>query len=785
MNPLREDERAEETQSPPAPPARNPLQTAWQRKPLVLLGVCAGVALALIFASQRAPVYQSTAQVLVVKKHADTGMPQVGANPITGFYEDYVSTHIALIRSQVVVDAAVKAEHKDAAVREEYRLDHLPSFTGHSNPTPSIIAGLTATRDTKESGATNVINLTYRGGIADDCPVVINAVFENYKKFLDDTYRKSSGLPLEVVEKIYDDLMKKIEKLQDEQIELQKDAPIIATPTREGMSSSQSTLGELENRRVGLRVRQTEIEEKLKWLEKAKKEGRARDLVQILTTNADKAATDNAFEQQLWPLQLKELELIRDYGEDHPEVVKIRQQMSMTREFFSQDKRNARMGTNQSGDEDPVENYEKSLRRELESIKIAQQALISLTADEKKEAKDIIQYSNREAAVRNELASKTTESIQAFNRIQELRRLRDFGGYDAKLISTPAKGTPVGTGSIQIILAGAALGLLAGVGLAYLSDVTDKSFRNPEEIRRRLGLPIIAHVPILDNKDVVSNPDTPQLDPTLAAFHRPKSGEAEAYRSLRTALYFSSRGKGLKVIQMTSPTMGDGKSTMAGNLAIAIAQAGKRVVLVDADMRRPRVHTLFGVQPEYGLSSVIAGEATLQATLLDSGVDRLSLLTCGPRPENPAELLSQPQFELVLDELRQQFDFVIVDTPPLLAVTDPAIVVARMDGVLLTVRVSKNGRPAAERARELLSSVHANVLGVIVNGVGKSNGTYGYEHYRYGYEYGYSSEYTSTAVETNGHAKTNGTHGTNGTSMKRKRQTTKKAAGWFGRWFHS
>src|SRR5262249_3935934 len=161
------------------------------------------------------------------------------------------------------------------------------------------------------------------------------------------------------------------------------------------------------------------------------------------------------------------------------------------------------------------------------------------------------------------------------------------------------------------------------------ADMTDRSFRSPEEIRRRLGLPVVAHVPIFEAKGVPSGPDGVMLDRSLAIYHRPKSGEAEAYRSLRTALYFTTHGEVNKVIQATSPNKGDGKSTIAANLAVAIAQSGKRVVLVDGDLRRPRVHELFGVTTDVGLGPVIAGGAPLSAALSDSGIERLSLLTCG------------------------------------------------------------------------------------------------------------------------------------------------------------
>jgi succinoglycan biosynthesis transport protein ExoP len=771
MNPLPLGEGSEATQGPPALPARNPLQIAWQRKPLVALGVLAGVAVAAIFASQKAPIYQSTAQVLVVKKHADAALPMPGGgNPSVGYYDDYVSTHLALIRSQVVIDKAVKKRD----------LGSLPSLSGRGNPTPAIIAALAAARDTKESGATNIVNLSYRGPVAEDCRVILNAVVESYKDFLDETYRNVSDDTLGLINKARDLLEKDLVEKEKKFAEFREKA-VLAVPAKEGPVAAPTRLGEQEVKR--LLIKKADIDERLKALAEAKTQEEARELVQALTTPAaEKAVAQDGFDHELTLLELEKRVLRQQYGEDHPRLLELREKI----EFLTAEKNAARVGGGGPADRDPVETYVKALQRERVAVELTLKSLGVLVADEQKEARDQARFEIQEALLRADIARTQQVYDQTISRLKEINLVRDFGGYDAKMISTPAPGGPTGTGSVQLLLAGAAVGLLAGVGLAYLSDVTDKSFRNPEEIRRRLGLPIVAHVPIMDDKDALSSPDAPQLEQSLAAYHRPKSGEAEAYRSLRTALYFSTRGKGHKVIQVTSPTMGDGKTTMASNLAIAIAQAGKRVVLVDADMRRPRVHAMFGVRPEHGLSSVIAGEAPLQATLVDSGIERLTLLTCGPRPENPAELLSQPQFELVLDELRQQFDFVIVDTPPLLAVTDPAIVVSRMDGVLLTVRVSKNGRPAAERAREILYSVHANVLGIVVNGVGKSNGTYGYDHYRYGYEYGYGGEYVSTTAETNGHVGTNGAHatnGTNGTVVKRKKRSSKKTAGWFGRLF--
>jgi capsular exopolysaccharide synthesis family protein len=215
-------------------------------------------------------------------------------------------------------------------------------------------------------------------------------------------------------------------------------------------------------------------------------------------------------------------------------------------------------------------------------------------------------------------------------------------------------------------------------------------------------------------------------------------------------LYFNAGGKGHQVIQVTSPNPGDGKSTLTANLAVAIAQSGKRVVLVDCDFRKPRVHKIFGVSPDIGLASVIAGDAELGRAIQPSAVPGLSLLPCGPRPANPAELLTSNRFQEVLDGLKGMFDFVLVDTPPLLAVSDPAVVAPRVDGVLLTVRITRKTRPAAERAREILGALGANVIGVVVNDLqtGKHAGGYGYGYrYSYDYGYGYADQYGDAGDE--------------------------------------
>jgi capsular exopolysaccharide synthesis family protein len=184
---------------------------------------------------------------------------------------------------------------------------------------------------------------------------------------------------------------------------------------------------------------------------------------------------------------------------------------------------------------------------------------------------------------------------------------------------------------------------------------------------------------------------------------------------VRTGLFFSTQGKGHKVVQVTSPSAGDGKSTLAANLAVSISQVKKKVLLIDADLRRPTLHKVFGLSASQGLSSVLLEEAELADVIQPSGIEGLSILPCGPIPANPAELLSLPPFKELVDYVREQYDFVIIDTPPMLAVTDPCMVVPLVDGVLLALRPSKQAQPTAVRAKEVLTTLNATIIGVVVN----------------------------------------------------------------------
>lgn len=227
----------------------------------------------------------------------------------------------------------------------------------------------------------------------------------------------------------------------------------------------------------------------------------------------------------------------------------------------------------------------------------------------------------------------------------------------------------------------------------------------------------------------------------LITLHNVKSSASEAYRMLRTNIHFSSGGDSLKTIVVTSTFPEEGKSLTAANLAITFAQAGESVILVDADMRRSTVHEDFEVPVSPGLSEAIVS-GNIEASLRDTPVEGLKLMTAGLTPPNPSELLHSRRMDSLIDELRARSGLVILDAPPVLAVTDATVLASKADGVILVVNVARSDRNASKRAVAALRAVNARILGTVISGMEPAHKRYGYRHYydRYYYYY-YDSKY--------------------------------------------
>lgn len=205
----------------------------------------------------------------------------------------------------------------------------------------------------------------------------------------------------------------------------------------------------------------------------------------------------------------------------------------------------------------------------------------------------------------------------------------------------------------------------------------------------------------------------------------PRSPASEAYRTLRTNLSFFSLDQPIRTLVVTSPAAGEGKNTLVANLAVTMAQSGRRTVLVDCDLRRPSLHTLFDLQNEPGLTNQILGEID-EIPLQETGVENLRLLASGPVPPNPADMLGTKRIDEIIAKLVDQTDIVIFDTPPVIAVTDAAVLGVKVDGVLLVINAGKTRRDQAERAKELLEKANVRIIGAALANAPRDSGVGGY-----------------------------------------------------------
>jgi len=305
--------------------------------------------------------------------------------------------------------------------------------------------------------------------------------------------------------------------------------------------------------------------------------------------------------------------------------------------------------------------------------------------------------------------------------------------------------TPIGPQRGRNIIIALLVSLAAGVGLAFLMDYLDDSVRTSDDISRHVGLPTLALIPhynVSDKRRLALTTKSEGLSEASAALitlEERNSPMAEAYRHLRTSLLFSSAGKPPQTILVTSSQPSEGKTTSAINIAITLAQGDADVIIIDCDLRRPRVHSHFGLENNQGLTNYLSGEKSTENLIKSApGLPRLKIITSGPIPPNPAELLSSNEMKNLLQFLRGRFKHVIVDSPPALSFTDAAIISTLVDGVVLVAMAGKSSLHLMRQFKQRLSAIGARIYGVVLNGIKSGSLEYDYygsgyhDHYRHG-----------------------------------------------------
>ena len=294
------------------------------------------------------------------------------------------------------------------------------------------------------------------------------------------------------------------------------------------------------------------------------------------------------------------------------------------------------------------------------------------------------------------------------------------------------------------------VGLGLGIGISFVVEFLDDSLKTVEDVDK-LGLTVLGTIPTIEMEElirrmhregrVLTEEERERLKQRLITRISPKSPITEAYRALRTNIQFSGLDNPVKVILISSSATKEGKSTTAANLAITMAQAGSRTLIIDCDLRRPIMHSLFGMERKVGLTNVLTGELKFENAVKSTDVDNLYLISAGDIPPNPAELMASEQIKTVLERAKKEFDLILIDSPPIIAVTDAVILSTRVDGMILVVSSGFVNKREVARAVSMIENVNARILGTLINGLNikRMYGSYYYYYHYYQYYYYYGS----------------------------------------------
>ena len=413
-------------------------------------------------------------------------------------------------------------------------------------------------------------------------------------------------------------------------------------------------------------------------------------------------------------------ELSDKYGQNHPKMVAIESELTDLK------KRKAI----------ECKRVVNSLQNEYKLAVAREKSLKKALARQKTES-----LSMNKKAVRYGVLQRQTESSRhmyelLIKRFKETSLTEEMKTGNIRIIDkaeTPE--SPVKPKKKLNFLLSIILGLAMGTGLAFFLEYLDNTIKLPDEIKEYLKIPYLGPVPTFASAE--SHDGTSPAD--LIAVHSPKSTASESFRGIRTGILFSSADAEPQVILVSSAGPEEGKTSCAANLAVTMAQSGSRVLIIDCDMRRPRIHKLFNIGRDTGISSVLVGSSELNDVVVTADIANLDIIPCGPIPPNPSELLGSRKMEHLIKTLRKKYTRIIIDSPPLTAVTDSVLLSKVVDGTILVIRAGETPRQVVQNGLSQLRTVNAHVLGAVLNGVTTGKDSYYYYQYYY-YYYGDDSQ---------------------------------------------
>lgn len=411
-------------------------------------------------------------------------------------------------------------------------------------------------------------------------------------------------------------------------------------------------------------------------------------------------------------------ELSKKYGRKHPRMVAIKGELNTLRRRKQQE----------------INRVVNSLKSEYQVAMAREQSLKKALEKQKQEALELNQKAIEYGVLQREAESARQMYELLIKRFKETTLTEDMRTGNIRVLDrAEVPKFPVKPKKRLNLLLAIVVGLMLGGGLAFFFEYLDNTIKIPEDIKHHLGMPYLGPLPAFQSQ-TAENPG-PKVSGDLVTLHSPKSTASEAFRGIRTGILFSSADAAPQVILVSSSGPREGKTLLTANLGVVMAQSGSSVIILDCDMRRPKMHRVFNTGREKGIANLLVGQAKANEVIVKTPVANLEVIPCGPIPPNPSEMLGSTRMQDLLRVLRKHYTHILIDSPPATAVTDAAVLSRWVDGVVLVVRAGDFAREIEKNGVNQFHSVGANILGAVLNGVDMGKDKYYYYQYYY-YYYG-------------------------------------------------
>ena len=744
----------------------------------IALGALIGVTCGAIFYVKETPIYESRMSVLVGQlstKMATTGVRDASSDTAS-LGEELLATHVELFQSPRVLADAIKRGQLNRDAGE-----------------------LRANLSVGKGGTASILNASYRDPDPERAVRILNAIFEAYEAYFDSQTRNVGAEAAELIANAQEKNETELRKADQEYRDFVASVPALVSVSGSGVGALQDVhrtrLQSIENELASVRQDLAAAKSRRQVIVEACRGKQAADMsdaeVMSLLSDDDVARLElvinigqkrtstqsssleetvageayRAKSKKMLELLSQRRVLKTTYGEGHPSIVALDTEITSLNRIrppssddeIESDKFDVPPG-------EILQLYYGVLKSDIKELERREAELLALSEEESKLAKEVELSFLKGVSLKANLERVQSRYDEVFKRLQEINLTNDYAGFSIDLLVTPVPaGAPVWPSKSKLLAAGTMIGLLAGFAIGILAELSDRRLRDPDEVESIVNAPVLAHLSGLRGAvrrgRATAHPNS-SISKTISTFHFPCGTDSETFRVVRTSLLFLARKDSKQLFLVTSPSPGDGKSTITSNLAVSLAQTGKRVCLLDADMRRPTVASLFGCEHSPGLSDALAEATAFDNVLHSTEQSGLKICPAGSRTASPSELLESNAFARFCEQLREAFDIVLIDSPPLLAVADPAILSRHTDGNLLVLRVENNRRSMVQSAINVLHDQRAGFDGVIVNSQEAKSKSFGYSAYnyyskdQYGYVDGYRRYYESadeTGNASNGH----------------------------------